>query len=156
MLHRLPSSSSTDMETIPIAGAEIYYDKNFLSPEEATALFNVLRTKCAGELRIAFDFDGVIVDDSAQAVFEAGGIEESFKAETAKVGEPLPCGPLHRFFTEIAKLLQRELRRKLADPAYEPRIRVGIVTTRNAPTHERVVTTLRKWGIQVDEVFFLV
>jgi alkylated DNA repair dioxygenase AlkB len=37
------------METIPIPGAEIYYDKNFLTPREATTLFNVLRTKCAWE-----------------------------------------------------------------------------------------------------------
>ena len=34
------------METIPIAGAEIYYEKNFLPPEEATVLFDMLRTKC--------------------------------------------------------------------------------------------------------------
>jgi alkylated DNA repair dioxygenase AlkB len=39
------------METIPIPGAEIYYDKHFLSAEEATTLFNVLRTKCAWERR---------------------------------------------------------------------------------------------------------
>src|SRR5216683_1913357 len=39
------------METIPILGAEIHYDKNFLSPEEATTLFNLLRTKCAWERR---------------------------------------------------------------------------------------------------------
>ena len=39
------------MEAIPIPGAEIYYDKNFLSAEEATALFNVLREKCAWERR---------------------------------------------------------------------------------------------------------
>jgi hypothetical protein len=39
------------METILIPGAEIYYDKNFLSPEEATTLFNLLRTKCAWERR---------------------------------------------------------------------------------------------------------
>ena len=39
------------METIPIAGAEIYYDKNFLSPEEATTLFNLQRTECAWERR---------------------------------------------------------------------------------------------------------
>ena len=39
------------METIPIPGAEIYYDKNFLSPEEATTLFNVLRAQCAWERR---------------------------------------------------------------------------------------------------------
>jgi alkylated DNA repair dioxygenase AlkB len=39
------------METIPIPGAEIYYEKNFLSPEEATTLFDLLRTKCAWERR---------------------------------------------------------------------------------------------------------
>jgi alkylated DNA repair dioxygenase AlkB len=35
------------METIAIPGAEIYYEKNFLPAEEATILFNMLRTKCA-------------------------------------------------------------------------------------------------------------
>ena len=35
------------MEAILIPGAEIYYDRNFLSTEEATVLFDVLRTKCA-------------------------------------------------------------------------------------------------------------
>ena len=41
------------METIHIAGAEIYYEKNLLSPEKATTLFNVLRAKCAWERRRA-------------------------------------------------------------------------------------------------------
>ena len=43
------------METIPIPGAEIYYDKNFLSPEEATTLFNVLRTKCGLGTTLSFN-----------------------------------------------------------------------------------------------------
>jgi len=33
------------MQTIPIAGVELYYERNFLSPEEARALFNALRAK---------------------------------------------------------------------------------------------------------------
>ena len=41
------------METIPVLGAEIYCERNFLSPEEATILFNVLRAKCAWERRRA-------------------------------------------------------------------------------------------------------
>src|SRR5215467_14167467 len=41
------------MEAIPIPGAEVYYEKNFLSSEEATALFDVLLTKCAWERRRA-------------------------------------------------------------------------------------------------------
>ena len=44
---------SGNMETIPIPGAEIYYDKNFLSTEEATILFNVLRAKCAWQRRLS-------------------------------------------------------------------------------------------------------
>ena len=36
-----------------------------------------------------------------------------------------------------------------------PRLRTAIVTARNAPAHKRVVATLRNWGIEVDEVFFL-
>jgi alkylated DNA repair dioxygenase AlkB len=39
------------MESILIPGGEIYYAKNFLSPEEATTLFDVLRTKCTWERR---------------------------------------------------------------------------------------------------------
>jgi len=39
------------METIPIPGAAIYYDRNFLPPREATALFNALLDKCAWERR---------------------------------------------------------------------------------------------------------
>ncbi len=39
------------METIPLPGAEIYYDEHFLPPEEATELFNTLLRKCAWERR---------------------------------------------------------------------------------------------------------
>jgi alkylated DNA repair dioxygenase AlkB len=42
------------METIPIPGAEIYYDKNFLLAEEAMTLFQALRDKCAWERRHSF------------------------------------------------------------------------------------------------------
>ena len=52
------------METIPIPGAEIYYDKNFLSPEEATTLFNVLQTKCAWERR-STSFKSAVPRDEA-------------------------------------------------------------------------------------------
>ena len=64
MLHNLSFSSNTCMETIPIPRAEIYYEKNFLSPEEATALFNVLREKCAWERRRA-SFNYAVPRDEA-------------------------------------------------------------------------------------------
>jgi 5'-nucleotidase len=107
------------------------------------------------ELRIAFDFDGVIADDSAEVVFKNRGLEEFLRSESEHAGTAHPLGPLHRFFLEVAKLQSRERGRKAANPEHEPRVRVAIVTARNAPAHERVVTSLREWGIQVDEVFFL-
>jgi len=39
------------MEALAIPGAEIYYAQNFLSPEEATTLFNTLLAGCAWERR---------------------------------------------------------------------------------------------------------
>jgi alkylated DNA repair dioxygenase AlkB len=41
------------MKLIPIPGAELYSDDHFLSPEEATKLFNILLSKCAWERRRA-------------------------------------------------------------------------------------------------------
>jgi 5'-nucleotidase len=41
------------------------------------------------------------------------------------------------------------------DPAYKRILRIAIVTARNAPAHERVVTTLKNWGVSPDESFFL-
>ena len=107
------------------------------------------------ELRIAFDFDGVLADDSAEQVFQRGQLELFHQSERELRKQALGEGPLKRFFAEIARIQQMELALAEQDPNHKPRIRTAIVTARNAPAHERVVTTLREWGIQVDEVFFL-
>jgi 5'-nucleotidase len=140
----------------------------FLSANEGDVKEAVLRGAPAGqvlptefvddsmdELRIAFDFDGIIADDSAEAVFKSSGLAAFLDSEAGAAAVPMPAGPLSRFFKEVAKLQAREHARRELDPEYEPRIRIAIVTARNAPAHERVVTTLREWGIQVDESFFL-
>ena len=41
------------------------------------------------------------------------------------------------------------------DQNYKRILRIAIVTARNSPSHERVVTTLEKWGVSPDEIFFL-
>jgi len=107
------------------------------------------------ELRIAFDFDGVLADDSAERVFQSGKLPAFHTSESEKRSEAIGEGPLKRFFSEIARLQQLELDKHAADSSYQPRIRTAIITARNAPAHERVITTLRHWGIQVDEAFFL-
>ncbi|MDP5273868.1 5'-nucleotidase [Chengkuizengella axinellae] len=106
-------------------------------------------------LRIAFDFDGILADDSAEAVYQEGAIELFHKHEKQKAEEPLPPGPLMKFLKGLSTLQKIEIAKKESDENYKPRIRIGIVTARNAPAHERVISTLRNWGIQVDEAFFL-
>jgi 5'-nucleotidase len=107
------------------------------------------------ELRIAFDFDGILAEDSSEAIFKGSGLTAFHNSETQAASVPMPGGPLSRFFREVAKLQQHERAKKAENPKYEARIRIAIVTARSAPAHERVVTTLRDWGIEVDEVFFL-
>ena len=52
------------MEAISIPGAEVYYDKNFLSSEEASKLFELLLTKCAWE-RHRTSFKSAVPRDEA-------------------------------------------------------------------------------------------
>ena len=52
----------------------------------------------------------------------------------------------------MQRLEQKQLRE---NPEYKKILRIAIVTARNAPAHERVVTTLKAWGVSVDEAFFL-
>ncbi len=107
------------------------------------------------ELRIAFDFDGVLADDSAEVVFQEQRLNKYLESETQNAGIPLPFGPLHGFFVEIARLQERERARSQPQAGRTARIRTAIVTARGAPAHERLVTTLRSWGMHVDEAFFL-
>ena len=107
------------------------------------------------ELRIAFDFDGVIADDSAEIVFKKDGLDAFRASEEQRAAEPLEKGPLGKFFFEIARLQINERERQAKESGYTPRLRTAIVTARNAPAHKRVIASLRQWGIEVDETFFL-
>ncbi len=107
------------------------------------------------ELRLAFDFDGVIGDNSGEAVYANQGLDAFHASQKAQAKIPMPAGPLHQFFSHISSLQQKEQSYQRENRSYQPRIRSAIVTARDAPSHERVVTTLRYWGFNADEVFFL-
>jgi len=107
------------------------------------------------ELRVAFDFDGVIADDESEKVYREGGLEAFETHETEHAGVPHNQGLLAELAKKLAfmqKLEDREIER---NPQYERIVRVAVVTARSAPSHERVVTTLKELGINVDETFFL-
>ncbi len=107
------------------------------------------------ELRVAFDFDGVVVDDEAENIFRSQGLNGFQDSEAERAAIAHRPGPLTRLFREIAALQQWETERRKRDEDYRPKIRTAIITSRGAPAHERVVTTLRTWGIRVDETLFL-
>lgn len=108
------------------------------------------------ELRIAFDFDGVIADDSSEQVFtEVDNLDQYQQHEKIHAREALPEGPLYRFLAQLSKIQKQELQKQQVNESYKPKIRIALCTARNAPAYERVVTTLRTWDIRVDEAFFL-
>lgn len=107
------------------------------------------------ELRIAFDFDGVVASDDAEKIFQEKGLEAFHSTESNNAQMPLQPGLLADLISKIAALQRMELVRKERDEAYQRVINTAIVTARNAPAHERLVNTLKNWGVDVDEVFFL-
>lgn len=106
-------------------------------------------------LRVAFDFDGVLADDESETVFKANGLGEFHAHETLHMARPHQPGPLAGMFQKLALLQKMEQAAQDADPAYRKIVRIAIITARSAPSHERVVTTLKSWGVSADETFFL-
>lgn len=107
------------------------------------------------ELRVAFDFDGVLADDSSERIYQEKGIDKYQEEEKANAETAVPSGPLKNLIKHLALIQELENTKKHKNPNYKPRLRIAIVTARNAPAHERVITTLREWGITAVEAFFL-
>ncbi len=106
-------------------------------------------------LLIAFDFDGVLADDSSERVMRTEGLARFIAHETERAVEPLSPGPLRNFLEAINKLQRIEEERLAREPEYEVRVRVSIVTARSAPAYERAMASLRNWGVTVNDAFFL-
>jgi len=107
------------------------------------------------ELRIAFDFDGVVANDAAEKIFQEKGMEVFHSTESSQAQMPLQPGLLANLFAKIAALQHLELTKRNQEHNYQRIIKTAIITARNAPAHERLVNTLKNWGVDVDEVFFL-
>ncbi|MGV8864232.1 MAG: 5'-nucleotidase [Pseudomonas sp.] len=106
-------------------------------------------------LRIAFDFDGVLAGDEAETVMQSSGLTEFHAYEVKNVMEPHNPGPLKEFMVRMSKIQSVEEAHKKLNPDYKNRIRVSIVTARNAPSHERALNTLKSWGVMANDAFFL-
>jgi 5'-nucleotidase len=101
-----------------------------------------------GQLRIAFDGDAVLFADEAEQIYRSKGLVAFSEQEKAAAQQPLPGGPFKGFLMALHQL------QSLFPPDQSP-VRTALVTARGAPAHERVIRTLRAWGIRIDEALFL-
>jgi len=102
------------------------------------------------QVRIAFDGDAVLFDESSEIVFKTKGLPAFHEEEDRKQNIPLEKGP----YAILLKKLSRLQDRLPGRVEYSP-IRIALVTARNSPAEMRVIKTLRHWGVYVDEAFFL-
>ena len=132
------SASDADVQRAVDAGVaagQIY------APPEGTA-------SSPDQIRIAFDGDAVLFSEDSELIFQNQGLDTFHEHERDRARDPLPAGPFAKLLKTIS-FLQQEF------PGERSPIRTALVTARSSPAHERVIRTLREWGVRVDEAFFL-
>ena len=100
------------------------------------------------QIRIAFDGDAVIFSDEAERIYQEKGLAAFAEHERENARRPLPEGPFAKLLKTLSLVQSRF-------PDENMPIRTALVTARNAPSHERVIRTLRAWNVRIDEAFFL-
>lgn len=100
------------------------------------------------ELRVAFDFDAVLASDDSERFYNEHP-DEYFRHEAKLKRVPLEPGPFEPILQWMA-LLQKAVRESGA--AF--RVRIAIATARNRAAMDRVIFTMRHWGINVDQAHF--
>jgi 5'-nucleotidase len=102
------------------------------------------------QVRIAFDGDAVLFDDSSEIVYKTEGLKSFHHKEDKSQNEPMSDGPYAQLLRKLSRLQQR-----LPFGVEFSPVRISIVTARNSPAEMRVIKTLRHWGVYVNEIFFL-
>ena len=101
-------------------------------------------------VKIAFDADAVLFSDDSEYRYKTEGMESFHLYEKENEDVALAEGPFAKLLIKLSKIQEHLPMRIEHSP-----LRLAIVTARNAPSHKRVIKTLRKWGVYVDEVYFL-
>lgn len=99
-------------------------------------------------IRIAFDGDAVLFSDESERIYKTEGLEAFIEHEKQNARQALPEGPFGKLLLTLSKINQQ------FEPEDRP-VRIALVTARSAPTHERVIRTLRAWNVDIDEAFFM-
>ncbi|XP_012869003.1 PREDICTED: cytosolic 5'-nucleotidase 1B-like [Dipodomys ordii] len=108
---------------------------------------------CDTQLRVAFDGDAVLFSDESEYIAKEHGLDKFFQHETLFENKPLAQGPLKGFLEDLGRL-QKKFYAK--DERLLCPIRTYLVTARSAASSgARVLKTLRRWGLEIDEALFL-
>ena len=150
-------------EYIPAFNASLFLSANEEETKKAintgypagTVLPSTVVDDDGEELVIAFDFDGVIADDESEAIYKSTDLRVYHSYEVEHSHIPHKPGPLADFFKKLAYMQKLEDKEEQKNRNYQRIIRTALVTARNAPAHERVITTLEHWGVSANETFFL-
>lgn len=102
------------------------------------------------QLRIAFDGDAVLFDDSGELLYKQQGLKAFHDREAKMSDMPIEKGPYADLLIKLSKLQKR-----LPTTLTQNPICIALVTARNAPADLRAIKTLRQWGVNVDLAFFL-
>jgi 5'-nucleotidase len=100
------------------------------------------------QLRIAFDGDAVIFSDESEKIYQEKGLK-AFEENEKKLANIMLKPGCFEPFLKVVQKLQNSF------PESNNPIRTALVTARSAPSHKRVIHTMRKRGIRLDETFFL-
>lgn len=98
-------------------------------------------------VRFAFDGDSVLFSDESDTIYRTHGLAHFRSSELKNAAVPMEAGPFKVFLQELS-LLQA-----MFQEGHAP-IKIALVTARGCPAHERVLGTLRNWGIRLDEAIF--
>ena len=145
---------------------EAFYVDLFLTTSESDAQKIVDSNVCAAaivkappksklnldenQVRFAFDADAVIFNEESEIINQKEGLPTFHTNEDDKQDIPLPQGPHAKLLIKLSKMQER-LPGKIE---FSP-VKLAIMTARNSPAEMRVLKTLRKWKVYVDEAFFL-
>jgi len=144
--------------THPFVGAfeaDLFLSSNYNDVQKALqsgyAAASIVESKSnnshPSQLRIAFDGDAVIFSDESEITFKKKGLKTYLKEE-GRSKKPIAPGPFNSFLKKLNIIQSKYSANKCP-------IRIALVTARAAPAHKRVINTLRKENIRIDETFFL-
>ena len=101
-------------------------------------------------VKIAFDADAVLFNEDSELRFKKEGIDSFHKYEEENKDVPLQEGPFAKLLKKLSKIQEC-----LPVTVELSPLRLAIVSSRSIPAHMRVINTLKKWGVYVNEVYFL-